>query len=77
MAYATKASPSSAPARLSAPKHIRTQPFAPKTNGKAECLIQTSSRKWAYARAYPTSEHRKQAIALWMPIATDIDRNAA
>ena len=37
-------------------KHIRTKPFTPKTNGKAERFIQTALREWAYARAYQTSE---------------------
>ena len=47
-------------------KHIRTRPYTPKTNGKAERFIQTSLREWAYARAYPTSEHRKQALQPWL-----------
>jgi transposase InsO family protein len=47
-------------------KHIRTKPYTPKTNGKAERFIQTSLREWAYARAYPTSEHRKQALLPWL-----------
>jgi len=40
-------------------KHIRTKPYTPKTNGKAERFIQTSLREWAYARAYNTSEERR------------------
>jgi transposase InsO family protein len=47
-------------------KHIRTRPYTPKTNGKAERFIQTSLREWAYARPYPTSEHRKQALQPWL-----------
>ena len=39
-------------------KHIRTKPYTPKTNGKAERFIQTSLREWAYARAYNTSDER-------------------
>lgn len=31
-------------------KHIRTRPYTPKTNGKAERFIQTSLREWAYRR---------------------------
>ena len=31
-------------------KHIRTKPYTPKTNGKAERFIQTSLREWAYAQ---------------------------
>ena len=34
-------------------KHIRTRPYTPKTNGKAERFIQTALREWAYAVAYP------------------------
>ena len=36
-------------------KHIRTRPYTPKTNGKAQRFIQTALREWAYARAYPSS----------------------
>src|ERR1051326_7631003 len=39
-------------------KHIRTKPYTPRTNGKAERFIQTSLREWAYARAYLTSRQR-------------------
>ena len=35
-------------------RHIRTRPYTPKTNGKAERFIQTALREWAYAQAYPT-----------------------
>jgi transposase InsO family protein len=47
-------------------KHIRTRPYTPKTNGKAERFIQTSLREWAYAQAYPTSEHRKAELPRWL-----------
>lgn len=47
-------------------KHIRTKPYTPKTNGKAERFIQTSLREWAYAQAYPTSEHRKAELPKWL-----------
>ena len=47
-------------------KHIRTKPYTPKTNGKAERFIQTSLREWAYAQAYPTSEHRKAELPRWL-----------
>lgn len=46
-------------------RHIRTRPYRPQTNGKAERFIQTSLREWAYAQPYLTSEHRKQAIGPW------------
>lgn len=47
-------------------KHIRTKPYTPKTNGKAERFIQTSLREWAYARAYNTSIERAQALPRWI-----------
>ena len=46
-------------------RHIRTRPYRPQTNGKAERFIQTSLREWAYAQPYQTSEHPKQAIGPW------------
>ena len=47
-------------------KHIRTKPYTPKTNGKAERFIQTALREWAYAQAYPTSDHRAAELPFWM-----------
>jgi transposase InsO family protein len=47
-------------------KHIRTKPYTPKTNGKAERFIQTSLRKWAYARAYNTSDERIAELPRWL-----------
>ena len=44
-------------------KHLRTKPYTPKTNGKAERFIQTSLREWAYARAYNTSNERAAELA--------------
>lgn len=46
-------------------RHIRTKPYTPRTNGKAERFIQTSLREWAYARPYPSSAIRNQAIGQW------------
>ena len=39
-------------------RHIRTKPYTPRTNGKVERLIQTLTREWAYALAYPNSRQR-------------------
>ncbi len=36
-------------------EHIRTRPYRPRTNGKAERFIQTMLREWAYAAAYRNS----------------------
>ena len=46
-------------------KHIRTKPYTPRTNGKAERFIQSALREWAYARAYQTSDHRANDLPLW------------
>jgi len=46
-------------------RHLRTRPYRPQTNGKAERFIQTTLREWAYAQPYQTSEHRKLAIGPW------------
>ena len=43
-------------------RHLFTQPYRPKTNGKAERFIQTLLREWAYAAAYPTSQARRRAL---------------
>jgi transposase InsO family protein len=47
-------------------RHIRTKPYTPKTNGKAERFIQTSLREWAYAQAYPNSRERKAELPIWL-----------
>src|SRR5438045_9494113 len=47
-------------------RHIRTKPYTPKTNGKAERFIQTSLREWAYARAYQTSDQRADELPRWL-----------
>jgi transposase InsO family protein len=47
-------------------KHIRTRPYTPKTNGKAERFIQTALREWAYALAYPTSDRRAAELPVWL-----------
>lgn len=39
-----------------------TRPYSPWTNGKAEALIKTLLREWAYRFAYPTSAHRARAL---------------
>jgi transposase InsO family protein len=39
-----------------------TRPYSPWTNGKAEALIKTLLREWAYRFVYPTSTHRSRAL---------------
>lgn len=47
-------------------RHLRTKPYTPRTNGKAERFIQTSLREWAYVRAYQTSAERTFAMQPWI-----------
>lgn len=47
-------------------KHLRTKPYTPKTNGKAERFVQTSLREWAYARAYQHSDERASQLTHWL-----------
>jgi transposase InsO family protein len=47
-------------------KHIRTRPYTPKTNGKAERFIQTALREWAYAKAYTHSDGRTAELPVWL-----------
>lgn len=47
-------------------RHLRTKPYTPRTNGKAERVIQTLLREWAYVMPYPRSAHRKSALRSWV-----------
>lgn len=47
-------------------RHIRTRPYTPRTNGKAERFIQTLLREWAYAYAYPNSDARTLELPFWI-----------
>jgi transposase InsO family protein len=45
---------------------LRTKPYTPKTNGKAERFIQISLREWAYAYADENSDQRRQRLPTWL-----------
>lgn len=47
-------------------KHIRTRPYTPRTNGKAERFVQTSLREWAYAKPYQSSQQRTQELGRFL-----------
>ena len=47
-------------------RHLRTKPYTPQTNGKAERFIQTALREWAYARTYESSDQRALHLPLWL-----------
>lgn len=43
-------------------RHVFTRLYTPRTNGKAERLIQTALREWAYGRSY---RHSRERTAIW------------
>jgi len=47
-------------------RHLTTQPYRPRTNGKVERFHQTMGREWAYGRSYPTSDHRASLLKDWL-----------
>jgi transposase InsO family protein len=47
-------------------RHLRTRPYRPQTNGKAERFIQTLLREWAYKRPYSTSIQRTDRLARYL-----------
>ncbi len=47
-------------------RHLRIKPGRPRTNGKAERLIQTLLNEWAYARVYHSSTERTAALPLYL-----------
>src|SRR4029077_7547629 len=47
-------------------RHIRTRPYRPQTNGKAERFIRTLLSSWAYAAIYRDSAERNAALAGWL-----------
>lgn len=47
-------------------RHLTTQPYRPRTNGKVERFHQTMAREWAYGLAYRSSRHRATALPHWL-----------
>ena len=43
-------------------RHLRTRPYTPRTNGKAEALVGILQREWAYAYIWHSSSHRARAL---------------
>jgi transposase InsO family protein len=49
-------------------RHLRTRPYTPRTNGKAERFLQTVMRECAYARAFRSSQERAAALPRWLHV---------
>jgi transposase InsO family protein len=47
-------------------RHLRTRPYRPRTNGKAERFIQTLLREWAYSQIYGSSAERRRLLRPWL-----------
>jgi transposase InsO family protein len=47
-------------------RHLRTRPYRPRTNGKAERFIQTLQNEWAYGRIYSSSTERAAHLDAWL-----------
>lgn len=47
-------------------RHLRTRPYTPRTNGKAERFIQSSLREWAYAMPFHSGQERSDAMRIWI-----------
>ena len=47
-------------------RHLRTRPYRPQTNGKAERFIQTMLRQWAYKKPYRSDRARAKALGHWL-----------
>jgi transposase InsO family protein len=47
-------------------RHLTTEPYRPRTNGKVERFHQTMAREWAYGLTYHSSRHRAAALPHWL-----------
>jgi transposase InsO family protein len=47
-------------------RHLTTEPYRPRTNGKVERFHQTMAREWAYGLSYRTHRHRNAALPHWL-----------
>jgi transposase InsO family protein len=47
-------------------RHLTTEPYRPRTNGKVERFHQTMAREWAYGLSYPSHHQRDQALPHWL-----------
>jgi transposase InsO family protein len=63
--------------RALAIRHLRTRPYRPQTNGKAERFIRTLLGGWAYGALYRNSTERTAALDAWLTYYNHHRRHAA
>ncbi len=47
-------------------RHLTTEPYRPRTNGKVERFHQTMAREWAYGVVYRSHRQRNHALPDWI-----------
>jgi transposase InsO family protein len=47
-------------------RHLTTEPYRPRTNGKVERFHQTMAREWAYGLSYRSHRQRNEALPHWL-----------
>ncbi len=57
-------------------KHLRTRPYRPRANGKAERFIRTLLSGWAYAAIYASSDERRRHLPVGSTTTINADHTA-
>jgi transposase len=52
-------------------RHLTTEPYRPRTNGKVERFHQTMAREWAYGLSYRSHRQRNQALSHWLDYSNE------
>jgi transposase InsO family protein len=47
-------------------RHIRTRPYTPRTNGKAEAMVKILINGWAYAKPYRCDAERSAELSVFV-----------
>ncbi|WP_411869117.1 integrase core domain-containing protein, partial [Vulcanococcus limneticus] len=58
-------------------RHIRTRPYTPRTNSKAERFIQTLCREWAYGMPFQNSQERTSWLPRYLAIYNRLRKHSA
>jgi transposase InsO family protein len=58
-------------------RHIRTRPYTPRTNGKAERFIQTLCREWAYSMPFQNSHERNRRLPRYLTIYNRLRKHSS